>query len=283
MLDAAKGFTVFLVKTILFPLLWIWALGVARTHAETDRHARNKVMVACVAGVVLAGAGLLVLMDFQEGATESMYDQMENRLSVAVGEAEYKDQTGLVIAKQGTIDVLQAKVDEASAAGDSKNATIFQSALGNATQEQQAARDRAAQLEPNHALWGRLQPAIDAQEDDKIRALIAGAPFEYEKMDGRTDRAFEIKDKAQADMASWMWWLFLPGLVGVFYAPMSMAIGSVLKNAWEPSDSVGFKPYPGASMGWFLLLGAFGVPALFFATWAFWDMDVRSTTGQISL
>lgn len=92
-----------------------------------------------------------------------------------------------------------------------------------------------------------------------------------------------IKDNAEAQMAGWMNYMIFPGLIGVFYAPLFFALGSIMARAWDRSESVGFKPYPGASMGLFLFFGAFGWPSLLFAAWGLWDIDVRSKEGQISL
>jgi hypothetical protein len=98
-----------------------------------------------------------------------------------------------------------------------------------------------------------------------------------------TQAALAIKDKAVGDMQLFMWVFLWPSLAGAFYAPVVFALGSVLRSAFVPSDTVGFKPYPGAAAGWFLLFGAFGLPSVPFAAWTFLDAEGRSREGQIAL
>lgn len=304
LLDGAKNFLLFLVRAIVFPLAWLWALGLARKHTDTDPKARPKVLTAIVAGVVLAGGGFVVLDGFQSDATLEMYTLTQTRLSQATGASEYQANVDAEAASLGQIDILEGKLAEAEDAGDETNATTFRTSLETARTDLATAQLKQSLLAPNRAFFdNELVPLLAAQDDTGIRSAVAAkgsqwtvADYEHpnlpttnkisfspEDMVQDMKSAMYKKDKAQGDMALWMNWLLLPGLVGVFYAPLCFALGNVLKRAWVPSDSVGFKEYPGASMGWFLFLGAFGVPALFFAAWTFWDMDVRSTEGQISL
>lgn len=303
LLEGTKNYTVFLVKTAVFPLIWLWAWRLAERHTDTDRNARTKIAAAFAAGIIIAGAGFMVLSNFEGDARASMYGEMDNRLSIAVGESEYQDQVTAIDAADNSIDILTRNLNAARDAGDQANATVFEENLNAAQEARTINLLKRSLLQRNHDFYESIAADIMAQNDASVKqaidAFLASSSDDMYEHDGipaadaiswnvgqsesRSNRAFEIKDKAEADMATWMNFLLLPGLIGAFFAPLSMAAGNVLKNAWEPSETVGYKPYPGASMGWFLLLGAFGVPALFFAAWAFWDMDVRSTEGQISL
>ena len=115
---------------------------------------------------------------------------------------------------------------------------------------------------------------------DDVRVLFAHVP----KTGGSAvEDAFAVKDRSVRDM-TWSMWLFVwPSLFGAFFAPLAFALGSILKAAYVESDTVGFKRYPGAAAGWFLLFGAFGVPSIPFAAWVFMDAEGRSTEGQIAL
>lgn len=282
-MDGIKAYGLFVIRTALFPLLWFWAVSLARKHADTDPNGVRKVGAAMVVGVVLSAAVFLMLANFQVDSQAGMYDALDARLVKAVGQADYEDQISAIEAADGQLVVLTAKYDEAKANGEEENATVFQASIEDVTTARSEALLRRAALEPNHALYNTLKPIVANQDDERAKQLIASAPFEFKDMDANAARAFEIKDKAVEDMQKVMIWLLYPGVVGVFFAPMAFALGSILRNAWEPSESVGFKPYPGKSLGLFLLMGAFGVPALFFAAWGFWDMQMRSATGQISL
>ena len=301
--EGAKRYTVFLLKTVLFPLVWLWALRLARRHEDVDPRGRSKVLAGIVVGVVLAVAGFLVLLDFQADATDEMYDQLETRLAVATGESEYQDQLTQVAARDVQISILEQRLAEAEAAGNEADARAFRENLTAVQVEKDAAMAKADALERNHQFFMDLVPLVEGQDDAQVKQRVASfaddtppamydlelptgvAPirFDADSMESQSRKWFNVKDSAQEDMQTWMLWLFLPGLVGVFFAPLVMAVSSILKNAWEPSETVGYKEYPGNAMGWFLLLGGFGVPALFFASWSFWDMDVRSVEGQIAL
>lgn len=281
--DGARAYGTFLLRTLLFPLVWTWALRTARRHRDTDPHAPAKVGAAIVVGVVLAVGVTGLLWMFQQDAEADMYVQLEARLAQAVGEGAYQDESATIQAAQNQIGVLERNIAEAEAAGQEENATVFRNSLALANQTLAEATQRRDGLEPAHDLFQRLQPVVQDRDDERARSIIADADYEFDGMDRRAARAFEVKDDAVQDMRAVMLWVLYPGVVGVLFAPLAIALGSVLRSAWEPSETVGFKPYPGTALGLFLLMGAFGVPALFFAAWGFWDMDVRSTTGQISL
>lgn len=299
----AKGYLTFLARAVIFPLAWMWALALAKKHQDTDPKAVSKVVAGIVAGVVLAAGGFLMLAEFSADAHDNMYDLLNGRMSVATGASEYQDQVSQVGAKQAQIDILEAKIEEANAAGDEAGAAEFQAVLDEAVAERAIAQAKMARLQRNNDFYASLTPVILAKDDAQAKAMLddfaasttndmyaddaipaaSAIKFTVGSMEYHTAKNFGDKDKAQDDMTTWMTWLFLPGLIGAFYAPLMWACGSIMKNAWEPSETVGYKPYPGGAMGWFLLLGGFGVPALFFSAWAFWDMDVRSVEGQISL
>jgi len=95
--------------------------------------------------------------------------------------------------------------------------------------------------------------------------------------------AYTHLDQFRAQMRSTLSWFVYPGITGLFLAPFAVAGGSILNAAYEPSATVGFKPYPGKAAGLFLLLGAFGVFAIPFGAWTLRDLHKRSLEGQIAL
>jgi hypothetical protein len=95
--------------------------------------------------------------------------------------------------------------------------------------------------------------------------------------------AFAHRVEFRAQMQSTLSWFVYPGLTGLFLAPFAFAGGSILNAAFEPSGTVGFKPYPGKAAGFFLLLGAFGLFAIPFGAWTLRDLHRRSVEGQIAL
>jgi len=117
-----------------------------------------------------------------------------------------------------------------------------------------------------------------------------GAPAAFEHQ-----REFNHQMDAQLKLFAY------PAITGLVMAPFAFAGGSILRRAYVPSDTVGFKPYPGKSAGFFLLfMGLFsplmilglGMPptldlfALFaipFAAWVLYDLHKRSVEGQINL
>ena len=95
--------------------------------------------------------------------------------------------------------------------------------------------------------------------------------------------AYHHKEQYLAQMESQLTWLFYPSVAGLALAPFAFMGGHFLARAFVPSDTVGYKKYPGASMGFFLLLGGFGLPAIPFAAWMLRDLSKRSAQGQIAL
>ena len=291
--SGAKSWLVFLGRTVVFPLAWLWALGVARRHDEADPRARSKVLAGIAIGLVLTlGVGYL-LYDFQEDARAGMYSETENRMALAVGESAYQEAWTTVNATDITLSVLRTRLAEAEGAGDEANATIFRSSIANATATRQEAVDARDDLQENHEFFQRIRPWIQDRQDERVLGEVGQKQFQTseatlawwdaDRMAPRTQRAFEINDDAENDMEQVLVWVLLPGLIGVFYAPVVFALGSIMLRAWEPSETVGFKPYPGKSLGWFLLLGGFGWPSLLFAAWGFKDIEARTQEGQIAL
>lgn len=141
--------------------------------------------------------------------------------------------------------------------------------------------DTAAQAENSEGkqFYLALKPYIDGREDVEARAFLATS----DKFSEDGLHAYDSKDEGVSDLEQFMFIFVYPGLVGVLFAPILFNIGRTLNAAWVPSESVGFKPYPGTSGSLFLLLGAFGIPATLFAAWAFMDVESRSAEGQISL
>jgi hypothetical protein len=288
-----RGFKAYLgtlVATILFPLLWMQALAFARRNAEADPRARAKVLVAIAASVVIAAAGFLAISGFLGGAKAGMYDSMDTRLATAVGESEYQDQISIIGVNEQAIPIVEFNIGNTTDAA--KKATL-QETLDKLKADLATAQARKAELEDNHAQYLLISAAVKDQDDARIHQLVDGVPaysdapgskFPKSKdLDANVDAAFAIKDDSISDMQRFAWLFLWPSLAGAFFAPLAFAFGNILKQGFEPSDTVGFKPYPGAAAGFFLLFGAFGVPSILFAAWVFNDAFGRSEEGQIAL
>lgn len=192
--------------------------------------------------------------------------------SVVIGAAVF----GFAVVK--TVDFHADQVDGIYTNLGSKLSAI----TGNAAyQEAVNANDQAgiSEHEEGHQFYMAIKEFVDNREDTEGRALLATSNRFGE--DGL--RAYDQKDQAVGDVEQFMLMFVYPGLVGILFAPILFTIGRSLNKAWVPSESVGFKPYPAATGSLFLLLGAFGIPATFFAAWAFMDIEERSAEGQISL
>jgi hypothetical protein len=95
--------------------------------------------------------------------------------------------------------------------------------------------------------------------------------------------AFENQREFNHQMDAQLKILFYSMITGMMVAPFVFAGGAILRRAFVPSDTVGFKAYPSKSAGFFLLLGAFGIFAIPFGAWALRDLHKRSIEGQIAL
>lgn len=272
-----------LLVAALFPLAWRAAFQMAGRHADADGRGRAKVGVAIVLGIALAAGGFLVTQEFRADAVDGIYGSLDARLARATGESDYQTYAGVAAAKAASVPALEGRIEEARAAGDEARAAQLEAALATTREDQRKAEENVSALEPNHALYLQVHEAVRAKDDAAAKSLLGSTTVTAANLEGRSARAFEIKDQAVADMDRMLWTWVLPGLAGLFYAPLVFALASIVNASFVASDTVGFKPYPGAGMGFFLLLGGFGVPALFFAAWALMDLDGRSREGQIAL
>jgi hypothetical protein len=271
-----------LIATIVFPILWMQSLRLASRHADVDPRARMKMIGAIGISVLIGLGGAYMLLGLQSSATAGFYQSLDDRLSVTLGESAYQGFVETVNSKPDGIRKIQANLDRERSAGN--DTTALEKALSDAEAELAAARENVTLLTPNHQLYLQVHEAAVAQDDARIRQLIASTPLERPKdIPKGVDHAFAVKENAVSEMRNWMVFMLWPSLIGAFFAPVAFAHGSILRRAFVPSDTVGFKPYPGGAAGWFLLFGAFGLPSLPFAAWAFLDAQSRSTEGQISL
>jgi hypothetical protein len=185
------------------------------------------------------------------------------------------------------------------------------------------AQTRVRALAANHAVWLKVEPLLLAGRDAEARAILEDAmtaervaqhvppdvacardpqgncvqPMQvagiaYVSKDAHlhdvelpvaVEAAYHHLEEFQHQMDGQLRYLVYPGVTGLFLAPFAFAGGSILRRAYVPSDSVGFRPYPGQAAGWFLLLGAFGVFAIPFGAWVLRDLGRRSAEGQIAL
>jgi hypothetical protein len=118
-----------------------------------------------------------------------------------------------------------------------------------------------------------------------------GGPFAFAKARGSTDQ-----------LHTHMLLFVYPSVVALLFAPLAFAGGSILRQSFVPSDTVGFRPYPGRAAGWFFLvlglgsplsvlllpgvppiLDLFGLLALPLAALLLRDLHKRSVEGQIAL
>lgn len=394
LVEGTKSLIVFMLRAVIFPLTWLWALGIAKRYLSTDSAARSKVIVAIVAGLVAAPAIGYMIYDFQEESRVNMYSELEVRFNQHLGSAAYNDQvatTGVKATQMGVLGgnlgLAQARMNAAAEAGDVAayelalaDRVALQGSLATATHEHELAQLYTSRLMEENVFFMQLSDSIRGQDDGAMRAAIAARAaafgpgqnadvsaalldaekalasargeadqaaidvlgialladireltddehvelaaletardetaaklvtardtaettrnaaiavglelpvpanvFEGEKIVSRSNRDLAIKSKAEIDMANMMNGLIYPGLIGVFYAPLFFALGNIMSRNWEPSESVGFKKYPGASLGLFLFFGAFGWPSLLFSAWGFKDIEERTQTGQINL
>jgi hypothetical protein len=279
-----KSYVGALLTVVLFPLFWLRSVRLARRHTEADRRGPAKVGVAIVLSVLILAGGAYRLVGFEQGAKAGMYSSMDRRLAAAVGESEYQDNVATVTASDVALPIIERNLANATAAGDQAKATDLRQALNDTRLQREKAAAKVASLTPNHGLYLSFQDDVKAQDDAAVRSAIAGANLAYPATAAHdTDHAFAVKDRAVHDMTVVLWLFVWPSLFGAFYAPVVFALGSVLARAFVPSDTVGYRPYPGGAAGFFLLFGAFGVPSVPFAAWVYLDTEKRSREGQIAL
>lgn len=278
-----------LVATVLFPILWMKALALARRHEDADPRGRLKVLAAIAVSLGIGLVGAYTLLAFFASAEAGMYDSMDTRLETAVGEAEYQEQLSIIEASNNALPKIRAALLNAT---DDKRPALEET-LNTTEADLAKAEDRREELEPVHAHYARIEAAVADQDDAEIRRLVGEVPAFSEvsgsnfpahaDIEANAASAFAVKDRAVSDMQLFGILFLWPSLIGAFFAPLAFALGSVLRKAFVPSDTVGFKPYPGAAAGWFLLFGAFGLPSIPFAAWTFNDALGRSEEGQIAL
>jgi hypothetical protein len=279
-----KSYAGALLVVVLFPLLWLRSLRLARRHAGADRRAPAKVGLAIALSVLILAGGAYKVLAFEDKATAGMYSSMDRRLATATGESEYQDNAATIVASDVAIPIIERNLANATAAGDTAKQADLQAALNATRESREKAAGKVASLTPNHQLYDSIQGDVGRQDDGAIRGAIQRSGFAYPAtMQHDTDAAFAVKDKSVQDMTLMLWLFVWPSLFGAFFAPVVFALGSVLAKAFVPSDTVGFKPYPGGAAGFFLLFGAFGLPSIPFAAWVYLDSERRSREGQIAL
>jgi hypothetical protein len=274
-----------LVMTLIAPLQWMRLMKVAGQHQALDPKARQKIAIAIIAGLGFAGAGVFIVADFQDDATQGIYETLSGRLSSSLGNEAYNAALTSQGAAVGLIATADRKIDEAQQANDAEAEETWQNNRAAYVESYNQASEDVIQFTANHNLWLIVNDILLVDRDDDVaKALIeTRGSIDYDNLDASSTAAFARKDAAVQDMGTMLAWFVYPGIIGALWAPMAFAIGSILRTTFVPSDSVGFKPYPGAAAGLFLLFGAFGVPALFFAAWVNQDFVDRTETGQISL
>ncbi len=278
-----KAYLANLLSAIVFPVLWVRSWRFAQEHSAKDPRAPTKVLVAIAASIIIGAGGAMMLVSMEASAHDGFYEELEGRVATATGETAYQDALSARDAARAQVSLADTKAADARAAGDGEAERNWMNVSAEARANVDDAIALIQELESNHALFLRAQQAIEARDDDAAKQILFTTSVDYDKLQDRSRWAFNLKDDAVSDLDGFLWWMLYPSLVGAFFAPLAFALGSILHQGWEPSDSVGFKPYPSQSAGWFLLLGAFGVPSLFFAAWVFADIEGRALEGQIHL
>jgi hypothetical protein len=283
--NGLKSYVGALLTVLLFPLFWMRAMRLARRHSDADPRGPAKVGLAILISIPLLLGGAFVLVNFQEKAEHTMYvKSLDTRVALAVGESVYQENVAAVAAADVAIPIIERNLANATRDNQSAKAADLQAALNATTEARNKAQANVGIYTPNHDLYDRLVPAIRDEDDARIRRLMAESSLEKPAdMDTHVEEALAIKDRSVHDMHVSMWLFVWPSLAGAFLAPVVFAVGSILGNAFEPSDTVGYKKYPGAAAGFFLLFGAFGVPSIPFAAWTYLDLEARSREGQIAL
>src|SRR5688500_16623404 len=109
-----KSYLAALVATIVFPLVWMRSLRLARRHVDADPRGPLKVLAAIAVGLGILLVGSFVLITFQATAVDGMYDSMETRLASATGEKDYSDNVATVEAANSAIPVIQRNLANAT-------------------------------------------------------------------------------------------------------------------------------------------------------------------------
>lgn len=273
-----------LVLTILAPLQWVRLIKVAGQHRGLDRHATKKIAVGIVAGLALTGVSTYIVVDFHDDATQGVYSTLSSSLSASMGNEAYRAALQDQEAARNLIDTADKKIAEAQEEGDPEKEQLWRENRAQYVTDLNDAISRGNARVDNANLWVQVNHSLLVnRDDDTAMALIdANAGMPGLSVAGSMNH-FDKKDQTMDDMNSMLAWFVYPGLIGVLWAPVAFAAGHVLKTTYVPSETIGFKPYPGGAAALFLLFGAFGVPALFFAAWVNQDFADRTEIGQISL
>lgn len=287
---------------VLLAVAWRVLGTLAERHKAVDPRARTKRLMALGAAVLLGAGGWFAISSFEASADAGIHKTFVSSLNLTVGEGDYLDAVKVTETKPAALATQQASLDAANAKLSSEPNAENRKArddlwkVVNTTRDDLAkARATVARLAPNHQLWAQVLPLLNAHRIDEARALLDAAvasgmehiskdshQVEVKMADG-IDAAYHHREEFTAQKQTQMRWFVTPNLSGLVLAPFAFAGGSILRRAYVPSDSVGFKPYPGKAAGLFLLFGAGGIPALPFAAWVLRDMSKRSKEGQISL
>ncbi len=273
-----------LVFTILAPLAWMRLMKVAGQHHALDRNATKKIAVGIVAGLALAGVSTYIVVDFQDDATQGVYSTLSASLSASMGNEQYRAALADQEAARNLIDTADKKIAEAQEEGDAEKEQLWRDNRAQYVRDLNDAIRRGNDRVDNANLFTQVEHALLVNRDDATakQLINSNAGMPGLSVAGSMNH-FDKKDQTMSDMNSMLAWFVYPGLIGVLWAPVAFAAGHVLKTTYVPSETSGFKPYPGGAAALFLLFGAFGVPALFFAAWVNQDFADRTEIGQISL
>jgi hypothetical protein len=302
-LEQAWAWFVVVGTLVLVAAAWRVLGTLARRHKDADPRAGTKRLVALGCAVLLGAGGWVALSGFEASAKEGLHKTFVGNLNLTTGEGDYLDAAKTVAAKPAAIVKQQQGLADANAtlaatpdAASLKARNELWSALNQSRKDLTAGQATMAKLTPNHALWQQALPLLGAHKDAEARALFdaaLAAGVEHSYRDTHTLQDVAMKDaipEAYAHLAEFgeqmttqMRWFVYPNLTGLVLAPFAFAGGSTLGRAFVPSETVGFKRYPGKAAGFFLLLGAGGVFAIPFGAWLLRDFAKRSKEGQIQL
>lgn len=187
----------------------------------------------------------------------------------------------------------------------------------------ETAHTQVALLTANHAAWQKVAPIVAAGDLEGARHMLeemlnpatitnhlplnvacarektgacasplVAAPLIHDYKDSHLksltiaegiEESYHVHHASLVQMETQLLIFGYPSVTGMLLAGVAFAGGSILRRTFVPSDSVGFKPYPGKSIGLFLGFGAFGILAAPFGAWMLWDLSRRSSEGQIAL
>ncbi len=185
-MQGIQAMIVFLVRAVIFPLAWVWAMGIAKRHEDTDPAARKKVAAGIVIGLVAAAGVGYLLYDFQEDARVGMYESMESRLAQVYGENAYNDQSVNILAKTTQVEAIGKNLviaqDNLAVALAADNMTAYEiemtkvvdlsAALDLAERDLAAATVYHARLGEEHRFFEAIHTFIVNQDDAGLRQIV---------------------------------------------------------------------------------------------------------------